>query len=51
MAYRNPKDTPNKRGMVSQKKLASEAYRAIGGVAQNSVANRAIVGDYVCAHF
>ena len=30
---------------VSQKKLASEAYRAIGGVARNSIANRAIVGD------
>ena len=29
---------------ASQKKLASEAYRAIGGVAQNSIANRAIVG-------
>ena len=29
---------------VSQKKLASEAYRAIGGVARNSIANRAIVG-------
>ena len=29
---------------VSQKKLASEAYRAIGGVARSSVANRAIVG-------
>ena len=42
MAYRNPK-----RGLtrgVSHKKLASEAYRAIGGVARNSVANRAIVG-------
>ena len=29
---------------VSQKKLASEAYRATGGVARNSIANRAIVG-------
>ena len=29
---------------VSQKKLASETYRAIGGVAQDSIANRAIVG-------
>ena len=28
----------------SQKKLASEAYRATGGVARNSIANRAIVG-------
>ena len=39
MAYRNPK-TGLTRG-VSQKKLASEAYRAIGGV---GIANRAIVG-------
>ena len=30
---------------VSQKKLASEAYRAIGGVARNSIANHAIVGS------
>ena len=29
---------------VSQKKLASEAYRAVGGVARNSIASRAIVG-------
>ena len=29
---------------ASQEKLASEAYRAIGGVARNSIANRAIVG-------
>ena len=42
MAYRNPK-TGLTRG-VSQEKLASEAYRAIGGVAGNSIANRAIVG-------
>ena len=41
-AYRNPK-TGLTRG-VSQKKLASEAYRAIGGVARNSIANRVIVG-------
>ena len=41
MAYRNPK-TGLTRG-VSQKKLASEAYRAIGGVARNSIANCAIV--------
>ena len=27
---------------VSQKKLASEAYRAIGGVARNGIANRAL---------
>ena len=36
------KDRPNKG--ASQKELASEAYRAIGGVARNSIANRAIVG-------
>ena len=42
MADRNPK-TGLTRG-VSQTKLASEAYRAIGGVARNSIANRAIVG-------
>ena len=35
-------DRPNKG--VSQKRLASEAYRAIGGLARNSIANRAIVG-------
>ena len=29
---------------VSQEGVASEAYRAIGGVARNSIANRAIVG-------
>ena len=28
---------------ASQNKLASEAYRAVGGVARNSIANRAIV--------
>ena len=33
------KDRPNKG--VSQNKLASEAYRAVGGVARNSIANRA----------
>ena len=38
------KDRPNKG--VWQKKLASEAYRAIGGVARNSIANRAIAGHY-----
>ena len=37
-----PKDWPNRE--VWQKKLASEAYRAIGGVARNSIANRAIAG-------
>ena len=36
------KDRPNKG--ASQKKIASEAYRAIGGIARNSIANRAIVG-------
>ena len=36
------KDMPTKRAL--QKKLASEAYRAIGGVARNSIANYAIVG-------
>ena len=41
MANRNPK-TDLTRG-VSQRKLASEAYRAIGGVARNSISNRAIV--------
>ena len=42
MAYRNLKAGLGRR--VSQKKLASEAYCAAGGVARNSVANRAIVG-------
>ena len=42
VAHRNPK-TDLTRG-VSQTKLASKAYRAIGGVARNSIANRAIVG-------
>ena len=42
MAYRSPKT--GLRGGVSQEKLASEAYRAVGGVARNSIANRAIVG-------
>ena len=41
VAYRSPK-TDLKRE-VSQQKLASEAYRAIEGVARNSIANRAIV--------
>ena len=36
------KDRP-RRG-ASQKKLASEAYRATGGIARNSIANRAFVG-------
>ena len=42
VAYRNPKTGLTRR--VSQKKLAPEAYGAIGGVARNSIANRAIVG-------
>ena len=42
MAYCSPK-TDLARGL-SHKKLASEAYRAIGGVARNSIANRAKVG-------
>ena len=36
------KDRPNQG--VLQSKPASEAYRTIGGVARNSIANRAIVG-------
>ena len=39
---RNPKTGLTRR--VSQKKLAPEAYRAIGGDARNGVANHAIVG-------
>ena len=42
MNYRNPKTGLRRR--VSQRKLASEAYRAKGGVARNSIANRALVG-------
>ena len=42
MPYRNPK-TGLTRGL-SKRKLASEAYRTIGGVARDSIANRAIVG-------
>ena len=42
MADRSPKT--GLRGGVSQEKFASEAYRALGGVARNSIANRAIVG-------
>ena len=42
MVYRNPKTSLGRRAL--QIKLASEAYRAIGSVAQNSVANRAVVG-------
>ena len=41
MVYRNPKTGLGRR--ASQKKLSSEAYCAIGGVARNSVANRAKV--------
>ena len=45
MAYRGLKSqkTDLTRG-ASQQRLASEAYRAIGGVARNSIANRAVVG-------
>ena len=43
------KDRPNKR--VSQTKLVSEAYRAIGGVARNSIANRAIVKNLLTPLF
>ena len=42
MAYRGPMADLT-RGH-RRKKLASEAYRATGGVARNSIANRAIVG-------
>ena len=31
---------------VLQKRLAPEAYRARGGIARNSIANRVIVGRY-----
>ena len=41
-AYRSAKTGLG--GGASKKKLASEAYRAIGGVARNSIANRAIAG-------
>ena len=40
------KDSLSKR-WVSQKKLASEAYRAAAGVARNSIANRAFVGHFL----
>ena len=43
LAFRNPK-TGLTKWHLSQKKLASEGYRAIGGVARNSIANRALVG-------
>ena len=39
---RSPKTGLGRR--ISQKKLASKAYRATGDVAQNIIANRAIVG-------
>ena len=42
MVYCSPKTGLGRR--VSQKKLASGAYRAIGGVARKSIANRATVG-------
>ena len=41
MAYRSPKTDLTRR--ISQKKLASEAYGAIGGIAQNSISNRALL--------
>ena len=44
MDCRSPKTGLGRR--VSQKKLASEAYYAMGAVAQNSIANRAIGGHY-----
>ena len=47
VAYRGPK-TGLTRG-VSQKKLAPENYRVIGGVARNSIANSAIVGHKRCS--
>ena len=40
MAYRNPKTGLQVGGGVSQDKLAFEAYRATGGIARNSIANR-----------
>ena len=42
MAYRSPKTGLGGRG--SQEKLASEAYRTIGGIAWNRMSNRAILG-------
>ena len=45
MDHRNKKDRPWKEG-IAEKKLASEAYRALGGVARTSAANRAIVGHH-----
>ena len=42
MVYGNPKTGLERR--VLQKELASEVYRAIGGVARKSITNRAIVG-------
>ena len=42
VACRSPK-TGLTRG-VSQKKLAPEAYRAVGGVVRNCATNRAILG-------
>ena len=42
MAFRNPKTVAEQGGIAE--KLASEAYRAMGGVARKIIANRAIVG-------
>ena len=46
MAFRNPKTGLKGEG-VSQKKLASEAYRSIGGTAWNSIANGATMNTKV----
>ena len=43
LAYRSPKTGLTTGG--SRKKLASEAYRAVGGVARNNIANRARAWD------
>ena len=42
VAYRSPKTSLT--NGVLQKQLAPQTYRARGGVARNSIANRAIVG-------
>ena len=43
MACRNPKTGLNKWG-IAEKGLPLKPYRAIGGIARNSIANRATVG-------
>ena len=45
MAYRSPQPDLT-RGAYHKKPASSEAYRALGGVARHSIANRAIVGHY-----